>query len=61
MLLLASELLAIELCAGSAGSKLGLFDTIDGLILDKQYGAERVSAAVWSMSLCNVWLALALS
>ena len=54
MLLLAPDLLAIELCVGSAGSKLGPFDTIVGLTIDKQYGAKRVSAAVWSMSLCGV-------
>ena len=41
MLLLASELLAIELCVGSARSELGPFDVSDGLILDKQYGGRR--------------------
>jgi hypothetical protein len=53
--------LAIELCVGSAESEHDTFDTIDGLILDKQYGAMRVSAAVWSMLLCGMWSALALS
>ena len=45
MLLLASELLAIELCVGSARSELGRFDVSNGLILDKQYGATRAIAA----------------
>ena len=46
MLLLAPELLALELCVGPARSELAPFETIDGLILDKQYGAIQVSAAV---------------
>ena len=61
VLLLASELLAIELCVGSAGCKLGPFDTTVGLIIDQQHGANRGCAAVWLMSLCGVWSALALS
>jgi hypothetical protein len=61
MLLLAPELLAIELCVGAAGSELKSFETIDGVNVAKQYGAVRVGAAVWAMSLCGVWPALALS
>ena len=61
MLLLASELLAIELCVGTAGSELESFDTIDGVNVAKQYGAVRMNAAVWAMSPCGVWPALALS
>ena len=61
MLLLAPELLAIELCVGTAGSELESFDTIDGVNVAKQYGAVRMNAAVWAMSPCGVWPALALS
>ena len=53
MLLLAPELLAIELCVGTAGSELESFDTIDGVNVAKQYGAVRMNAAVWAMSPCG--------
>ena len=45
MLLLATELLVIALCTGSAGKELGLIDTSDGPIADELYDAARLSAA----------------
>ena len=45
MLLLAPELLAIAVCAGSADSELGPFDTAGGLIAGKLYGGARASAS----------------
>ena len=54
MLLLALDLLVIDLCEGSAGSELKPFNTIDGVNVAEQYGAVRASAAVWAMSLCGV-------
>ena len=45
MLLLATELLVIALCTGSAGKELGLIDTSDGPIADELYDAARPSAA----------------
>ena len=44
MLLLAPELLVIAVCAGSAESELGPINAIDGLIVDKLYGAARAKA-----------------
>ena len=44
MLLLAPELLAIVVCAGSAESELGPINAIDGLIIGKLYGAARAKA-----------------
>jgi hypothetical protein len=46
MLLLAPELLAIELCAGSLESELGPIASMDELITDELQGAARVSAAL---------------
>ena len=46
MLLLAPELLAIVLCAGSVESELDPVNIIDGLVLGKLNGAVRASAAV---------------
>ena len=46
MLLLATELPAIALCAESAESELGPIDNMGGLIIDKLEGAVRVSAAL---------------
>ena len=46
MLLLAPELLAITVCAGSAEIELGPINSMDGLIIDKLEGAVRVSAAL---------------
>ena len=45
MLLLAAELLSISVCLGSAEGELGPFDTTDGLVRGKLYGAMRASAA----------------
>ena len=46
MLLLAPELLAIALCAGTAESELGPVDITIGVIFRKLYGAVRARAAV---------------
>ena len=46
LLLLAPELLAIALCAGTAESELGPVDITIGAIFRKLYGAVRARAAV---------------
>ena len=45
MLLLATELLAIAVCASSADSELCPGDTTGGLIADKLYGSARTNAS----------------
>ena len=54
MLLLAPELLAIAVCAGSAESELSPIDTTDGLINDKLYGAARANALARAATLCRM-------
>ena len=48
MLLLAAELLSINVCLGSAERELSLIGTINGVIVDKLYNTVRASAVAVS-------------